>query len=72
MTRCSTSASSGTLGVTHIVPVRCRRHDKLALDLRTQLGGMDGRLVSAEGLAAGQLGAVDALQMQVQMVLCLC
>ena len=46
-------------------PSCCRRHEKLALDLRTQLGGMDGRLASAEGRAASQLGAVDALQMQV-------
>jgi len=46
--------------------VRRRRHEKLALDLRTQLGGMDGRLVSAEGRYASQLGAADALQMQVR------
>ena len=44
--------------------MRRRRHEKLALDLRTQLGGMDGRLTSAEGHAASYLGAVDALQMQ--------
>ena len=50
-----------------IIPsVQRRRHEKLALDLRTQLGGMDGRLASAEGRIAGQLGAVDALQMQVK------